>query len=413
MAQSQSNDPTDNNQNGKASPAQKAGESNNDPIAMLSADHRHVEQLFSAFEKAKDSDQKRQLADQICTEFKVHTLLEEEIFYRACKGKMEDRQLEEAQVEHDGAKALIIEVENGSPEDEYFNAKVKVLSENIKHHVQEEEKPNEGIFAQAKKKGINTAELAQQLAERKQKLMEQAEAGGLGPPEMRSFHSPAFAQRHSQMMRRDERRFMEYDDRDTQGARRRGRHEDWQVTRPREEDERRYARSHRDEDEDRRGGRGHGGWYGDPEGHSEASRHAWEERGGSRYDDDERYYSRSRYENDERRGGRGPGGWYGDPEGHSEAARRGWEERSGPRLRYDDERHYGRSRYEVDERRGGRGHGGWYGDPEGHSEASHRGWEERGGSRSRYDDDDRRGRDHGGWYGDPEGHAEAARHRRR
>jgi hypothetical protein len=77
--------------------------------------------------------------------------------------------------------------------------------------------------------------------------------------------------------------------------------------------------------------------------------------------------SRSRYDddNDDRRGGRGHGGWYGDPEGHSEASRRGWEEREGSRSRsrYDDD----------DDRRGSRGHGGWYGDPEGHSQAARRG----------------------------------------
>src|SRR6267378_1600681 len=322
---------------------QNAG-SDSDPIAMLRADHRRVEQLFASFEEATSSEQKSQLAKQICTELTVHTLVEEEIFYPACQAHIEQRLLDEAQVEHDGAKALIIEIRAGSPDDQYFQAKVKVLSENIKHHVQEEEKPGTGIFAKAKEGGIATPELAKRLAERKQELMEEAKAGALGPPETRSFRvrtnagmKPA-SQEHNM----------------ARGS---------SSTTERERDERgRFTGSRSrysdDDDDDRRGSRGHGGWYGDPEGHSEASRRGWEERGGSRAryrdDDDDRRYSRSR-----------------DEEGRFTSSR--------SRYAYDDD----------DDRRGSRGHGGRFGDPEGHSEASRHGWEEHGGSRSRYRDDDR------------------------
>ena len=142
-------DPADakNPKNGTASDA--------DPTELLKTDHRHVEQLFGSFEKATDADQKSQLAAQICTELMVHTLIEEEIFYPACKGHLEQRLLEEAQVEHDGAKTLIIEIRAGSPADQFFDAKVKVLSEEIKHHVQEEEKPD-GILARAQEAGVAT-----------------------------------------------------------------------------------------------------------------------------------------------------------------------------------------------------------------------------------------------------------------
>ncbi len=196
MAQTQSEKPpTPAQQAGPTSPErdpagskneQNAG-SDTDPIAMLRADHRRVEQLFGSFEKASSAEQKSQLAKQICTELIIHALIEEEIFYPACHANMEHRLLDEAQVEHDGAKALIIEIRAGSPDDQYFQAKVKVLSENIKHHVQEEEKPGTGIFAKAKEGGIATPELAKRLAERKQELMEEAKAGALGPPETRSF----------------------------------------------------------------------------------------------------------------------------------------------------------------------------------------------------------------------------------
>ena len=114
--------------------------SDTDPTELLKSDHRKVEQLFGSFEKATNADQKSQLAAQICTELMVHTLIEEELFYPASKGHVEQRLLDEAQVEHDGAKTLIIEIKAGLPADQFFDAKVKVLSEEIKHHVREEEK---------------------------------------------------------------------------------------------------------------------------------------------------------------------------------------------------------------------------------------------------------------------------------
>src|SRR5467141_1041136 len=169
MAQTQSEKPpTPAQQAGPTSPERYPASSKNeqnagsdtDPIAMLRADHRRVEQLFGSFEKAGSAEQKSQLAKQICTELTFHTLIEENIFYPACQAHLEQRLLEEAQVEHDGAKALIIEIRAGSPDDQYFQAKVKVLSEDIKHHVQEEEKPGTGIFAKAKEGGIATPELA-------------------------------------------------------------------------------------------------------------------------------------------------------------------------------------------------------------------------------------------------------------
>jgi len=404
-----------------------------DPTEMLKSDHRHVEQLFSPFEKATNAEQKSQLAAQICTELMVHTLIEEEIFYPACRDHMEQRLLEEAQVEHDGAKALIIEIRAGSPDEQYFDAKVKVLSEEIKHHVQEEEK-SDGVLVKAKQAGLATPDLAKRLAALKQELMEEAKAGTLGPPVTRSFRvrTNAGTNRPSQEYKiargtsatmereRDERgRFLSEDDDDRDYRRRsssRSRYDDddRRPSMPARDDEGRFpsSRSRYDDDDDddyRRGRRGHGGWYGDPEGHSEASLRGWEERGGSRsrYRDDDRRRSmparddegrfmgsRSRYDDDDdyRRGGRGHRGWYGgDPEGHSEASRRGWEERGGSRARYrddDDDRRYApsrddegrftssRSRYDDDDdddRRGSRGHGGWYGDPEGHSQAARRG----------------------------------------
>ena len=111
-----------------------------DAIALLKQDHREVEDLFAQFEKASGDGSKQKLAEQICLELSVHAKIEEEIFYPACEGKVEDDLLKEAFVEHDGAKVLITEIIAGGPQaDDFYDAKVKVLQEEIEHHVQEEE----------------------------------------------------------------------------------------------------------------------------------------------------------------------------------------------------------------------------------------------------------------------------------
>jgi hemerythrin superfamily protein len=158
-----------------------------DAIALLKADHRKVEGLFEKFEKAKDSATKKSLAKEICTELSVHTVIEEEIFYPACKGKIEDDTLNEAYVEHDGAKVMIAEILAASPEDKFYDAKVHVLSEEIKHHVHEEEARSEGMFAQARDAGLDMETLGGEMMQRKQELLAEFKSGDLPPPETRSF----------------------------------------------------------------------------------------------------------------------------------------------------------------------------------------------------------------------------------
>ena len=163
-----------------------------DAIALLKADHRKVEQLFAAFEEAKGASRKEALAKDICTELKVHTMLEEEIFYPALEGKIEQDLLDEAYVEHDGAKVLVNDIEAGGPDEDYYDAKVKVLSEEIEHHVKEEEQPSEGMFAQARKTDVDLVDLRDRMLARKQELMTQAEAGGLPPAQLTAVDaSPA------------------------------------------------------------------------------------------------------------------------------------------------------------------------------------------------------------------------------
>jgi hypothetical protein len=156
-----------------------------DAIALLKADHRKVEELFEQFEKASGNSRKQSLAEQICNELKIHTMIEEEIFYPAFDGKIEEDTLSEAYVEHDGAKVLVNDITAASPEDDFFDAKVTVLSEEIKHHVKEEEAASEGMFAQCRKTDVDLVALRDQMLARKEELMQQAKSGGLPPAELR------------------------------------------------------------------------------------------------------------------------------------------------------------------------------------------------------------------------------------
>jgi hypothetical protein len=158
-----------------------------DAIALLKADHRKVEELFEQFEKASGDGRKRKLAEEICMELTVHARIEEEIFYPACMGKVEEDDLNEAYVEHDGAKVLIAEIEAGGPGDDFYDAKVKVLSEMIEHHVGEEEKRSEGIFAQARKADLDLDAIGDELATRKQALVAAYKSGGTEKPETSTF----------------------------------------------------------------------------------------------------------------------------------------------------------------------------------------------------------------------------------
>ena len=159
-----------------------------DAIALLKADHRKVEELFERYEGASGSAAKKKLAHQICVELKIHTAIEEEIFYPAFKGKIEDDTLDEAYVEHDGAKILINDIEAGSPGDEFYDAKVKVLSEEILHHVHEEEMRGEGMFAQCRKTDVDLVALRDAMLARKQELMMREESSGLPPAEPRAVN---------------------------------------------------------------------------------------------------------------------------------------------------------------------------------------------------------------------------------
>jgi hemerythrin superfamily protein len=158
-----------------------------DAVALLKEDHRTVEELFAQFEQASGDGRKQKLAEQICLELSVHAKIEEEIFYPACEGKVEEDLLKEAYVEHDGAKLLIAEIMAGGPSDEFYDSKVKVLQEEIEHHVEEEEKRVEGIFSQARKAGLDMDALGEQLAARKEALTAEFQSTGIPKPELKTM----------------------------------------------------------------------------------------------------------------------------------------------------------------------------------------------------------------------------------
>jgi hemerythrin superfamily protein len=138
-------------------------------IALLRADHKHVSELFDEYEKPHSNSKKKSLVAEICTELSVHAQIEEEIFYPAVKRALKDSELiPEATVEHATLKELIAQVEGIEPDGEMFDAKIKVMSEYVKHHVKEEQ--NE-IFPKAKDTDLDMIALGGKLAERKSELL--------------------------------------------------------------------------------------------------------------------------------------------------------------------------------------------------------------------------------------------------
>jgi hemerythrin superfamily protein len=138
--------------------------------SLLRADHKLVNDLFAEYEKSRSNVRKKQIVSMICKELTVHAQIEEEIFYPAVKAALKDKELiPEATVEHATLKDLIAQVKDVDPDGEIFDAKIKVLSEYVKHHVKEEQ--NE-IFPKAKESSLDLIEIGAQLAERKAELSE-------------------------------------------------------------------------------------------------------------------------------------------------------------------------------------------------------------------------------------------------
>jgi len=148
-----------------------------DAIQLLESDHREVEKMFESFESARTGPAKRKIAEQVCHALTVHAQIEEEIFYPACrKAGVDEELMNEATVEHQAAKQLIAQILEGSPADDLYEAKVTVLSEQIEHHVEEEES-DDGMFGQVRKKKVDLDALGAAMMARKTELKAEIAAG--------------------------------------------------------------------------------------------------------------------------------------------------------------------------------------------------------------------------------------------
>ena len=145
----------------------------NDAIAMLTQDHREAAELFKQFEELGDgkgaAKKKQAIVEQVCTALTLHTMLEEEIFYPAVRDEVTEAEdlLDEAQVEHASAKDLIAQLQEMEPGDELYDAKVKVLGEQVQHHVKEEEKE---MFPKVKKSGLDLEALGEEMRARREEI---------------------------------------------------------------------------------------------------------------------------------------------------------------------------------------------------------------------------------------------------
>ena len=155
--------------NAKRTAADKPHVVVHDAIALLKADHKAVSGLFADYDAARSATNKKAIVAEICTALSVHTQVEEEIFYPEVKAAMKDKLLvPEATVEHAGVKGLLAQLEGVEPDGEMYDAKVKVLSEYVKHHVKEEQ--NE-MFPKVKESALDLDELGARMAARKTELL--------------------------------------------------------------------------------------------------------------------------------------------------------------------------------------------------------------------------------------------------
>lgn len=143
-----------------------------DAIKLLKDDHREVKSWFKDYEKLENDAEKQALAQKICLALTVHTRIEEEIFYPAAREGIEDDDLlDEAEVEHASAKALIEQIMSMKPSDDLYDAKVTVLGEYVSHHVEEEESE---MFPECRDADLDLKELGARMAKRKTELMKEA-----------------------------------------------------------------------------------------------------------------------------------------------------------------------------------------------------------------------------------------------
>lgn len=153
--------------NDKSNP-EKVSNTHKDATSLLKADHKLVDKLFLEYESTNSNSKKKLIVEEICRELTIHAQVEEEIFYPAVQKALKDHELvPEATVEHSTLKDLIAQVKDVEPDGDMYDAKIKVLSEYVKHHVKEEESE---MFPEAKSTKLDMNELGALMAERKQQL---------------------------------------------------------------------------------------------------------------------------------------------------------------------------------------------------------------------------------------------------
>jgi len=154
--------------------------SQTDALSLLKDDHQRVKKLFKQFEKLDDDQEKLQLIEQVCTELKVHTQVEEELFYPSVRGLIEEEGLlNEAAVEHESAKQLIEKLDTGDLDEDERDATFKVLGEYVNHHIEEEETE---LFKQVRKADIDLQALGEEMQARKEQLLEDLGIAEEPPP---------------------------------------------------------------------------------------------------------------------------------------------------------------------------------------------------------------------------------------
>jgi hemerythrin superfamily protein len=155
-----------------------------DALKMLAEDHRTVDDLFEKFENTRGAASQQKIVRQICEELIIHAMIEEQVFYPAIRDVVELDMMDEAQVEHDSVKTLINSLLQSEPGDDFYEAQVSVLKEQVEHHVYEEERQRGSIFSQVRKADVDLDSLGAQMAALKKQLKAQIKAEGLPRPEL-------------------------------------------------------------------------------------------------------------------------------------------------------------------------------------------------------------------------------------
>lgn len=177
----------------------KSGTKTLNALTLLKQDHDKVKQLFKNFEKLAEKGDvaaKVLVANEICAELTVHAAAEEEVFYSAARDAIhDDDMINEADIEHDSAKDLIAQIQAMDPKDDMYDARMKVLSEYIDHHVEEEEGE---MFPKARKAKLDLETLGKEFSEKKEVLLSEVQDtdGEIDPVKLKAVTAEAANHKH-------------------------------------------------------------------------------------------------------------------------------------------------------------------------------------------------------------------------